>query len=537
MDGLIKKENPKKYLASSPHGIILPEETRIPSAQYNENLLFRPKRKTASQQKRFLPKHFFLFAFLAFFLLSCFAVAFALYKGVSLGREIQIENTSGNSFFADMKHLATALITTKSAPLLGEENGRINILLLGRAGNHYPGKNLTDTIMILSINTKERKVALLSLPRDLYVEIPGTELFIKLNALYQYGLSNGDGIRPLRTAIENITGEEIHYFFTLDFDGFEKVVDALHGISVDVVRDFYDPRYPGKNYSYETFEIKKGWQTLDGATTLKYVRERHNDPDGDFGRAKRQQQVISAIKEKAFSLGTLFNIVMINNILHVLGESVQTDMPPTDMEGLLTIIRTLDTKNITTFVVDAWKKESLLRVSHVVVGDVSAFILVPRIGTWNEIRDVSNHIFHLEDIKLRRKQIESEHASLTLITTLQNKEIAQKIETYLLEEVGFEKVEISITSLENIEEKSMIQDRTNMRKPFSLDELLKKLSLEKCGTLPLPSSSPTTTTDFSLIIGQDLLQEFSLDETIKTDIPEEDSSFEILPPQKKHSKR
>jgi len=71
MDGLIKKENPKKYLASSPHGIILPEETRIPSAQYNENLLFRPKRKTASQQKRFLPNTFsFLHSLPSFFFLA-----------------------------------------------------------------------------------------------------------------------------------------------------------------------------------------------------------------------------------------------------------------------------------------------------------------------------------------------------------------------------------------------------------------------------------------------------------------------------------
>ncbi len=538
MDGLNKKQQKKVIPPSKIHGLLLPNETNDISHYASEDHSFYPKKRPSIPKRKHSLKRFFFFLFFSLFLLILFSCAILIYKGASLGREIQIENTSNLSLFADMKDFATSIITTKNILLSGEETGRINILLLGRAGNHYPGKNLTDTIMVLSIQTREKKVALLSLPRDLYVEIPGTQLFTKINALYQYGITNGTGIEPIRTVIEDITGEKIHYFFTLDFDGFEKGIDTLHGISLDVMKDFYDPRYPGKNYSYETFEIKKGWQTLDGATALKYVRERHNDPEGDFGRAKRQQQVISAIKEKAFSLGTFFNIVMVNNLLHVLEESIETDMTTAHMERFLEIIQTLDTKNITTFVVDAWKKESLLRVSHIQVGDITAFILVPRVGTWNEIQDVSSHIFNLEDIKVRKEKIKNEKASLSLITNRQNASTAQKIKSYLLEEVGLEKVEITFVPLENIEEKSIIQKNTDEEKSFSLDELLKKLSLEKRAILPeLQTTDTKNRMDFSLLIGNDLIQEFALDQELKDPAQEEDVNFDIIPPQEKHEKK
>lgn len=455
--------------------------------------------------------------------------SFFLYKSVSIGRDIQLENTPRASFLSDMKQFASALIKTDQTPLLGEKEGRINILLLGRAGEHYPGQNLTDTIIVMSIDTTNKKVSLLSLPRDLYVKIPDTSLYTKINSLYQYGLSNNEGSLPLRTAVESITGQKIHYFFDLDFDGFEKVIDALHGISVDVVRDFSDPRYPGKNYSYETFEIKKGWQTLDGATALKYVRERHNDPEGDFGRAKRQQQVIQAIKDKAFSLGTFFNIVTINNVLTALGENVRTDMPIDDMEKFLGLVKILDTKNVTTLVVDAWKKESLLRVSHIEAGPVSAFILVPRIGTWSEIRDMSDNIFHLDAIKARQDNIKKEKTSLILIALPKDSALAQKMKTYILEEMGLDTVSVILSdTLKNQPEKSIIIDKTDLQKPYSLDELIKKFSLTKEDSSIISSSY---TSDFILTLGKDLTNTLSFDGNLSGDVPEDTSFPEVLPPQ------
>lgn len=475
-------------------------------------------------------KKIFLGIFALLFLAVLGAGSFFLFKSLSIGRSIQIQNTN-TSIFSDMKNLAVSYFADKHFVLKGEESGRINILLLGRAGEHYPGRNLTDTVMVMSIDTTNKKVALLSLPRDLYAPIPDTNFYTKINSLYQYGLSQSVGSTPLRASVEEITGQTIHYFFVLDFDGFEKIVDALGGISVDVVKDFYDPRYPGKNYSYETFEIKKGWQTLDGATALKYVRERHNDPEGDFGRAKRQQQAIQAIKDKAFSLGTFFNIFAVNKMLDALGESVKTDMTLDEMEGFLGLAKTLDTENVASIVVNAWQKESLLRVSHIQVGTVAAFILVPRVGNWSEISELSENIFRLDALKERRARIKGEQATLALFSAPENIVLAEKMKG-IISEMGFEKVYVSsFPTLKNSSKQSMIVDRSGLRKPFSLDELIKKFSLKKENDISLIGHI-SDISDFAIIIGSDLADKLSFDEeSIAT--PPDDGFSELLPPQPK----
>lgn len=481
-------------------------------------------------------KRRFLWILPLFLLLVLAPVILILSQGLALGERMQFTQLTPRSFVSSLQALSHAYLAPDEEALRGADTGRINILLLGRAGLHYPGKNLTDTVMILSIDLSGKRVALLSLPRDLYVPIGDSNLYTKLNSVYQYGLSTDQGIEPLRQTITTVTGLPIHYFFTLDFDGFEKVVDTLGGISVDVPRDMYDTRYPGKNYSYETFEIKKGWQTLDGATALKYVRERHADPEGDFGRAKRQQQVIQAIKSKAFSLGTLMNIVTVNRLLEALGDSVKTDMPTEDMTRFFELAKSLDTQNISTTVIDAWKKDSLLRVSHVQVGAVSAFILVPRVGNWSEITDVSRNIFDRDVLEKRRQAIRTEAPTITLYAKPIDREVTAKIATLLRDELGFSEVTLAtITALNtDFEESIMVKESRGsaLAKPFSLDELLKRFSPTETATLPFTPTTPFQS-DFALVIGTDLAEAFALPDT-PTDLTPEDSSFsEPLPPQQR----
>lgn len=475
--------------------------------------------------------------FLFIFCIGLAAALFFLFKGFVIGRSVQIQNSHPLSFFSDVKRLAASFLDSNTHSLRGEDSGRINILLLGRAGEHYPGKNLTDTVMVMSIDTANKQVALLSLPRDLYAPIPGTTSYTKINALYQYGLSQEVGTDLIRSSVADITGQPIDYTFILDFDGFEKAIDALGGIQVDVLRDFYDTRYPGKNYSYETFEIKKGWQTLDGATALKYVRERHNDPEGDFGRARRQQQVIETIKDKAFSLETFLNVFAINALLDTLGESVKTDMTLEDMESFIKLARTLDTENISSVVIDAWKKESLLRVSHVQVGPTAAFILVPRVGNWSEIHDVSENIFRLDALQVRRDRIAAEAPTLTLLAAPGDTLIANRMKRIIAEEMQFDTVTLAPQSLlENRPEQSIIVDRSGMEKPFSLDELLKKFALRKEATLPF-ESAVSDTTDFVIIIGEDLADALAFDEENAAALADDMSFSEPLPPQEKPKKK
>ena len=209
----------------------------------------------------------------------------------------------------------------------GKED-RVNVLLLGKASADYPGSQLTDTIILASFNPKTSQTAMLSIPRDLYVKVPDSKQFTKLNAVYYYGARRGgekEGVKFIGKTIEEITGEHVDYFIMLDFKGFDKLIDEIGGIRVDVHDELTDTSYPGPNYSYQTFHINKGWQELDGETALKYVRTRHNS-GGDFGRAYRQQQVLAAVKNKFFSIGGISLLTKLNSILDIISQNVKTDI-------------------------------------------------------------------------------------------------------------------------------------------------------------------------------------------------------------------
>ncbi len=364
--------------------------------------------------------------------------------------------------------------------LAGFTEGRINILLLGRANSHKSGKDLTDTIMLASINTTDYTVGLFSLPRDLLVAHGNS--YGKINALYQSGLRNNAGADYIIDTVQDVTGQKIHYYVVMDFEGFIKIIDILDGINVDVQSHIKDERYPGPGYSYETFEVYPGLQKFNGEIALKYARTRH-DAEGDFGRAKRQQQILQASRNKAFSLGTIVNPIKISEIFDVLGEHVHTNVSPNEIEPFIALFKKLDTQNITTVVVDAWQPRSLLVSARQFSDGVRISGLLPRIGNYKEIRDRAENIFNLNKIAQREKDIQNEQPTITLVNTTDDFQIIQRITT-TLHSIGFEDITIYTPPQKNknqisTREQSIIIDTTNGAMPFSLDELLKKIPLEK----------------------------------------------------------
>jgi hypothetical protein len=315
---------------------------------------------------------------------------------------------------------------------------------------------------------------------------------------------------------------------------------------VEVERDIYDARYPGPNYSYETFELKKGWQKLDGKTALKFVRERHDDPEGDFGRAKRQQKVIQAVKNKAFSLQTFVNAFTLNDLLNVLGESVRTDIAPYEVESFIALAKQMDTQNITNVVVDAWKPDSLLKVSHVFVGPARnashndaggptrMFILVPRVGNWNEIRDLAAHLFDLNAIRRRQEEMKKEDASVAVINLSDNANLSGKIRRLLQENLGFGDVAVlppSAASDASLQEESVVIDQTDRKKPFTLDEILKKLPVtrEEPASFKLPAQ--VLESDFVIVLGKNMrnldFEEDSLEDFKKAEDSQDGDSMQL----------
>lgn len=508
MDSLRRKVTPKNVPSPFPvQEVQIPKVAPLDLPSPEPSHSIPPALPLAQKERVVTPKRFGFFVF-GFFLLLLFIFATILWRGLQASEKIQVR---GNTIAAPtltekLKTLQAALLPGELAPLRGEERGRINVLLLGKAGKNLPGENLTDTIMLASIDTHNKKVALLSLPRDLYVQ---TEEGAngKINTFYQRGLQEDEPLSLIKEAVTTITGEPVDYFVVLNFSGFEQIVDALGGISVDVPKDFYDPRYPGKNYSYETFELKKGWQRLDGATALKYVRERHDDPEGDFGRAKRQQQVLQAIKNKAASPGTYLNFFKVHKLFESIEQNVETDITLPEMQSFYELSKSLDTQNIANQVVDAWKPESLLRVNHIMLGGVRAFALAPRTGTWEETQDLAQNIFELESIKKRKVAIAAENAKVLILDNGKTLQSADKLARYLERELGVQASVLYEPKLNASSSPAMLIAANTLEKPYSFDEILKRLPLQKGNAIPR-GIDPDTGYDFILIMDRHLAESF-----------------------------
>jgi len=169
--------------------------------------------------------------------------------------------------------------------------GAMNILLLGsdkRAG--VPGSR-SDTIMLVHVDPSQKFVSMLSLPRDLRVDVPGEGLG-RLNTAY----SRGGAALAIRT-VKQLTGVNIDHYLQVDFDAFQKLTDSLGGVYIDV-----DRRYFNDSPTYEPIDIQAGYQLLNGDDALDYVRFRH-DSNSDFGRMLRQQRFLQALKEQISAEG------------------------------------------------------------------------------------------------------------------------------------------------------------------------------------------------------------------------------------------
>ena len=439
---------------------------------------------------------------------------FIIYKVNSVEKKINPSPTNETGLIKTFK----SLVASPEPDLDDQKKERINILLLGIAGKGKPGQNLTDTIMIASINLLTNQVALLSIPRDFYAKIPEINLQTKINSVYQYGINSGNdsakAAQLISSTVADITGLNIDHYIVLNFEGFEKIVNSIGGINITNERDIYDARYPGPNYSYETFQLSKGFHHLDGATALKYVRERHNDPEGDFGRAKRQQQVIQATKNKIFSIGTMLDVAAMNDLFNALGETIQTDITLDEIGFFIELSKKLDTQNINNMVLDAWNKESLLKVSHVTFGSVQAFVLVPRVGNYSEIRELAENIFDLNVIKRRKDEIAKEDASIFILNQSGDVHLANKIKKLLGENLEYRNISMLSSSGKKVENRTMVYDLTGGTKPFTLDELVGKLPASASENIPSMLLEPLNEkkADMVISLGKDLLGIYNIEE-------------------------
>lgn len=283
--------------------------------------------------------------------------------------------------------------------LQGEQEDRINILLLGQGGPGHPGGTLTDTIMIVSIKPSTQQAALISLPRDLIVTIdenPADDYFAyrKINYAVEIG-----GIELAQAKIKEVTGLDIHYYVLADFFGFREMIDDLGGLDINVENSFTDREYPDYNYGYQTITFKAGANHLDGERALQYARSRHgnNGEGSDFARARRQQQILDALRAEALSAGTLLNPTKIGKILNSLGAHLSTNAEIWEMMRFVGFANNINQDTVINKVVD--NSENGLLYSKI-AEETGAYVLMPKAGITNysEIQQLAKNIFELSEV-------------------------------------------------------------------------------------------------------------------------------------------
>ena len=217
---------------------------------------------------------------------------------------------------------------------------KINILVTGRWGWDHDAPNLTDTIMLVSIHTIHNTVSMLSIPRDLYVEYQNGGSG-RINEVYRNNLAKTQSVSQamwiLKNKVSEITGEQIDYYVTLDFEGFIEIVDIFDGIEITLEENFIDTTYPDGNGGHVTFLLKQGTWTLDGDTALKYARSRHST--SDFDRSLRQQTIIHSLKNKIIENWFLKNTTKIRDLYRVFNKYVDTDISMTQVLALATLAK------------------------------------------------------------------------------------------------------------------------------------------------------------------------------------------------------
>ncbi|HSD82821.1 MAG TPA: LCP family protein, partial [Anaerolineae bacterium] len=233
---------------------------------------------------------------------------------------------------------------------------RVTILLLGiDERKQETGPFRTDTMLILTIDPASKTAGMLSVPRDLWVQIPTMDTDGKINTAHflgdAYNYPGGGPALAVETVQENL-GIPIDYYLRVNFDAFEKVIDAMGGVEICVPEVIDDPQYPCYDaYCYDPLHIEAGCQMMDGTLALKYARTRHTGTDID--RAKRQQQVILAARDKVVKQNLLPQLVtQAPTLLDTLQHAVKTDLSLDQIVRLAKLATQIDPQNIKQATID-----------------------------------------------------------------------------------------------------------------------------------------------------------------------------------------
>lgn len=326
--------------------------------------------------------------FLAIFILFAIFTAYIFYKIYTAP-----ESEKDGGIFTQIKQL----IMSSDKKLEGESQDRVNILVMGVGGGTHEGPYLTDTLIVVSIQPSTKRVGMLSIPRDLYVPIPGFGEG-KINTAYALvRAKNPDqAAQTTKTIIENIFKIPIHYYARVDFEGFVKIIDDLGGITINVENTLDDPYFPIEdgerqgNGALEHLVISRGIRYMNGETALKYIRSRkaRGVEGSDFARSKRQQKVMLAVKEKLLSPGTFLNFNGLSRIIQSLNAHIDTNLKIWEILRLHELTNNIPSLNINHVILDDGPKSPLYASTS-----TDAYFLKTKSDNWSDLQNIAHNIF------------------------------------------------------------------------------------------------------------------------------------------------
>jgi polyisoprenyl-teichoic acid--peptidoglycan teichoic acid transferase len=216
-----------------------------------------------------------------------------------------------------------------------EGQARITILVLGidQRPNEDPSIARTDTMILLTLDPQTQSAGMMSIPRDLFVPMPDGRQD-RINTAHVYG-----GPQFAMKTVEFNFGIPIQHYARINFRAVEELITLLGGIDVYNDQEINDPTFPDSNYGYDPFYLPAGFQHLDGKTALKYARTRHGAGD-DYGRMRRQQQVIMALREKLVSTDAATKLLPnMPTLLRSLSSAIDTDLSATQIVQLALYVK------------------------------------------------------------------------------------------------------------------------------------------------------------------------------------------------------
>ncbi|MBS3784130.1 MAG: LCP family protein, partial [Anaerolineae bacterium] len=350
----------------------------------------------------------------------------------------------------------------------------------------------------LTVDPVTKTGGMLSIPRDLWVPIPGYGV-AKINTAHVLGQLRdhpGGGPALAVETVEANLGIPIHHYVRVDFNAFVDLVDRLGGIDITVEKEIDDPRYPSHNpadpYGYDPLHIEAGQQHFDGELALKYARTRHS-PGGDFDRAERQQKVLRAVFEKVTRLDMLPTLLaQAPQMWRTLQDSLDTDLALDQIIALARLASEVDPDAIESGVID--ERYTLFHETE----DGQEVLILLR----DKMRDLRNDIFTTEEsIEATEEnpgsELEAEAATIEVLNGTLITGLAADVTKRLHDE------DLDVTHTGNADrqdiQESLVVAHTD--KPHTVQFIAKTLSLPQSAVVQ--GSDPAADYDISVILGAD----------------------------------